>query len=69
MEQPFDDVIRKALPTLQESEFQNLIDHLAAIGVRTVGDTQFVTEEDVKEVLPLIACRRLVHYFKNRGES
>lgn len=68
MEQPCHDVIRKALPTLQESEYQKLFDHLAAIGVKTDDDLQFVSVEDVQEVIPLIASRRLVHYLKNRGE-
>ena len=69
MEPSFHDVIRKALPTLQETEFQKVFDHLDAIGVRTDTDLRFVSVEDVIDVIPLIAARRLVHYLKNSGES
>ena len=68
MEQPFHVVIRKALPTFQESELQKLFDHLDAIGVRSDTDLRFVAVEDVIEAIPLIAAKRLVHYLKNSGE-
>ena len=67
--EPFDGVIRQALPNLHESEFQKLMEHMAVIGVRTEADLQFVTVEDLKDVIPLIISRKMIHHMKNRGES
>ncbi len=64
-----EDIIRKALPMLQEKDFNNVTTHLAGVGVQTSSDLQFVTLEDIKDVIPLIAARRLVHHFNNRGKK
>uniref|UniRef100_A0A8C2BC44 Uncharacterized protein n=1 Tax=Cyprinus carpio TaxID=7962 RepID=A0A8C2BC44_CYPCA len=61
-----EDVIRKVLPMLQENDFNNLMTHLTGIGVQMGCDLQFVTLEDIKDIVPLIAARRLVHHFSNR---
>lgn len=62
-----EDVIRKALPTLQATDYYNLTTHLAGIGVTMDCDLQFVTLEDLNDIVPLVAGRRLVHFLKNRG--
>ncbi|XP_034567502.1 uncharacterized protein LOC117832466 [Notolabrus celidotus] len=64
-----EDVIRKALPALQERDYHNLLTHLAGIGVKTECDLKFVTFEDLKDTVPLIAGRRLIHFLKNRGRE
>lgn len=64
-----EDIINKALPMLQESDHNNLLTHLAGIGVQTESDLLFVTLEDMKGVIPLIAGRRLIHYIKKRGKK
>lgn len=64
-----EDVIRKVLPMLQENDFNNLMTHLTGIGVQMGCDLQFVTLEDIKDIVPLIAAQRLVHHFSNRGKK
>lgn len=49
-------LIRKVLPMLQENDFNNLMTHLTGIGVQMGCDLQFVTLEDIKDVVPLIAA-------------
>ena len=64
-----EDVIRKVLPTLQERDYNNLTTHLSGIGVKTDCDLQFVTLEDMKDIIPLLAGRRHIHCLKNRGKK
>ncbi|KAI7802538.1 hypothetical protein IRJ41_012769 [Triplophysa rosa] len=65
---PVEDIIKKALPMLQERDYYNVLTHLAGMGVQTDSDLQFVTLEDMKDVIPPIAVRRLIHYIKKSGE-
>nr|XP_055025276.1 uncharacterized protein LOC129415351 [Misgurnus anguillicaudatus]XP_055025277.1 uncharacterized protein LOC129415351 [Misgurnus anguillicaudatus] len=64
-----EDSIKKALPMLQESDYTRLTAHLAGMGVQTDSDLHFVTLEDIKEIIPIVAARRLLHYIKNMGRE
>lgn len=54
---------------LQESDYTRLTTHLAGMGVQTDSDLHFITLEDIKEIIPLVAGRRLLHYIKNIGKK
>lgn len=41
--------------TTQENDHNNLIAHLAGVGVQMDSDLQFVTLKDIKDNIPLIA--------------
>lgn len=63
-----DDVISKALPTIQQEDHDNLMRHLTSIGVKTDSDLQFLTLEDLKDIVSLIAGQKLIHFLTNRGK-
>ncbi len=60
-------VIRSALSMLDNDRLNDLIAELMRMGVKTDNDLQYVTSDDLKDFLLPIDCRKLIHFFKNRG--
>ncbi|XP_060908621.1 peroxynitrite isomerase THAP4-like isoform X1 [Labrus mixtus] len=63
------DVIMKAVPRLNERDYQDLITHLAGIGVKTECGIQLVTFKELKDIVPLLGGQRLVNVLGNRGSK
>ncbi|XP_072571034.1 uncharacterized protein [Paramormyrops kingsleyae] len=62
-------VIRSALPMLDKDQLNDLTSELRRIGVKTDDDLQYVTLDDVKDFLSPIDCRKLINFFKSRGNE
>lgn len=62
--EPVEDVIKRAIPDLQDRDYHNLLTRLDQIGVKSDCDLQFVTLKDLKDIIPLIAGRKLMHFLK-----
>lgn len=60
-------VIRGVLPMLDDDQLNHLISELTRIGVKTDDDLQYLTLDDLKDLLSPIDCRKLIHFFKIRG--
>ena len=61
--------LTKALPSLSESDFNNLLTHLATWGLKEHSDLQFLSIEDIEGVIPPVAVRRLMYYLKTTGKN
>lgn len=55
------------LPTLSETLLSAVADHLSDCGVEEESDLQFVEENDLKELLKPIQCRKLLRSWKVKG--
>lgn len=60
-------IIRSVLPTLDNDQLNNLTSELTRIGVKTDNDLQYVTPDDLKDIISPIDCRKLIHFLKSRG--
>ncbi|KAF1372702.1 hypothetical protein PFLUV_G00268660 [Perca fluviatilis] len=54
--------------SLSESDFNNLLTHLATWGLKEHSDLQFLSIEDIEGVIPPVAVRRLMYYLKTTGQ-
>lgn len=63
------EVIRRALPNLDDDHFTNLMSCLHGLGLRAEADLQFLATGDLKDVIPEIAIRRLMHFLKTTGRK
>nr|XP_061795565.1 uncharacterized protein LOC133587116 [Nerophis lumbriciformis] len=57
-------IIRMALPNLSEQTLCQIIAKLQDSGLESIQDLQYVQQEDLADLLPVIQCRKLLHVFK-----
>lgn len=62
------DSITSVIPTLDEDRLGALVERLLlGVGVESVDDLQYVTLEDMQDILTPLQCRRLLEAFKKKG--
>lgn len=54
------DVVKKAMPSLSSDQMVTLMTRLEELGVLSVDDLTLVDAVDIKDILPLIQCKRFV---------
>ncbi|KAK2905511.1 hypothetical protein Q8A67_007310 [Cirrhinus molitorella] len=64
------DAITSALPKLDEDRIKALVERrLLVVGVEDVSDLSYVKEDDIKDILTPLQCRRLIDAFQRRGST
>lgn len=62
-------VIEKVLPSIDESVIRQLATHLIDVsGLTGVDELEMVEEEDLKQFLKPIQCRKLLRAFRPKGK-
>ena len=59
-----EEAIKNVLPFLSEETMVALQHLLTDLGVRTAEDIDLLTAEDLRPVLPVVECRRLIRAFQ-----
>lgn len=59
------DIILRALPKLSSDVLQQILSKLQSSGLESKEDLQYVQQEDLSDVLPVIQLRKLLQVFKS----
>lgn len=59
-----EDTIKGALPYLEYESLNMILLHLTTMGVRTAEDMGFINAIDLRDLLPPVHCRKLIHAFR-----
>lgn len=61
------DAITSALPKLDEDWIKALVERLLLVVGVEVSDLSYVKEDDIKNILTPLQCRKLIDAFQRRG--
>jgi hypothetical protein len=64
-----EDIIRGTLPHIDDETLGRLVESLSAMGLREADDMMYIREDDIKDLLSIVDCRKLLHKFSNRGKA
>lgn len=63
-----EDFIRGTLPHLDSKTLETIIGDLSSMGVREIDDLMYIKEDDIRHLLSIVDCRKILQRFNNRGK-
>lgn len=63
-----EDIIRGTLPHLDSKTVETIVKDLPSLGVREINKFMYIKEDDIRHLLSIVDCRKLLQRFNNIGK-
>lgn len=63
-----EDIIRGTLPHLDSKTVESVVKDLSLMGVREIDDIMYIKEDDIRHLLSIVDCRKLLRRLNNSGK-